>query len=302
MKNLLITLFTINISLCVFAQHDQLYGYVISKIEKEGLPDVKVTLVSYGVDTYTDHEGKFVIDGHFKNRKLTINFLKEGYDYLAQKSVYTNEEGSLGYFDLSLSNKQGLWFSIFENSTNKIMIKDARINVNGQEHWTDENGFKFIPINNPAYLKGDPILITVSKDGYNDHSQKLIYKIGERALEIGLTEKVEIVLKFLAKENSENGKLLQNVEISIDGNIHHTDKSGFLEATVERSGNIVITATKKKYKVFTKTIKNLKVSDIIDIPMDKKFNTKKIIDKVDKGFKQIDKYRKKIGGVKKVGG
>ncbi len=301
MKNLLIILFTINLSLCSFAQHDQLYGYVFSEIEKEGLPNVKVVLLSCGIETYTDTEGKFVIDGRFRNMKLNLCFLKEGYDYITRESVFANPEGSLGQFNINPSNKQGLWFMIFENSINKTMIKDARINVNGQEHWTDEYGFKFIPITDPRYLTGDPILITVGKEGYNDYSQKLIYQDGKRALEIVLTEKTEIVLKFVAQENSENGKLLEDVEVSIDGEIHYTDKNGFLKATVERSGHIVITATKKRYKDYSRTIKNLKISEIIELLMDKKFNSKKIMEKVDKGINQFDKYKRKIDGTKKTG-
>jgi len=302
MKNFLVFLLCIVCYATSFSQLNQLYCYVISELEKEGLADVKIKVDSYGIETVTDREGKFVIDGKFSNNRLNIEFLKDGYDYLRKKEVKVNSDGSLGTFNLNPSNRQGLWFTIFENAANKTMIGDAQINVNGNEYWTDENGFKFIPINDPKYINGDPILITIGKEGYNDYSQSLIYAPKKRSLEIALTEKVEIILKFNARENSEKGKLLENVEISIDGETYYTNKNGFLMVKMERSGNIVVTASKKKYLDFVLTIENLKTSEVINVLLDKKVNSEKIIKQLDDGIIKVDKFRNKLKTFKKPGG
>lgn len=304
MKKIGLILFCTSLIVNLFAQTDQLYGYVFSETNGKGISNVKVIIDSYGIEDYTDSEGKFVFDGQFDISRLDIRFFKEGYNPLRKKSVLVNKEGALGPFDLELSNSDGLWFTVFSNSINKTMIKDAKIIVNGQEFWTDENGYKFVPITDHKYLKDkpDPISITISKEGYNDYTENLIYKIGKRSFEIALTEKVEIVLKFIVKENSDKGKLLEDVKISIDGSIYYTDENGFLKVEVERSGNLVITATKKKYNDYEMTKDNLKASETIKISLDKKLTSKKFFQKIDEGFNKAEEVDRKLQKLKKRGG
>lgn len=275
MKSLITILLFLSTSCVMFSQQiNQIRGFVRSHDDKQELKNVKVILIDLGVVTMTDSEGQFVINGYFEAKKsYNFSFYKEGYKAVSSMSLKVNEEGATEVIHLWKSSRHGLSFLVKEGSAQEHLINNAKISINSNDYYTDENGYCFVEINDMRLLNGVPIVYSISKQSYGTKSGEIVYEEGKKFVEVSLPIEDNQGLKIIVKD-AKTKLLLKKVKVSVDGKTQKTDEMGYVFFKNISAGHMTVSTKKGFYKDSSMSVKFngkskaiiIEIHKVIDLP------------------------------------